>query len=147
MKRVVTYSVAPRINPRDKEAAPKYYGTAVSTGKVDLEEMAEQISKRCTVKTADVMGVIKAFEDQFRSALLNGEIVDLNGIGRFRVTLTGKGAATEEDFDPSLIKGVYVRFHPAKKLREVLGKLKYGKVPRVTEPKKDDGEGGEDLTS
>lgn len=143
MKRVVTYSVAPRPNPREKDEAPKYYGTAVSTGKVDLEEMAEQISKRCTVKVADVMGVIKAFEDQFRNALLNGEIVDLDGIGRFRVTLTGKGALTEEDYDPSMIEGVYVRFHPAKKLREVLAKVKFGKVPRVTEPKKDDEEGGE----
>ena len=26
MARNVTYSVAPRINPRDKETAPKYYG-------------------------------------------------------------------------------------------------------------------------
>lgn len=147
MKRVVTYSVAPRQNPRDKEAAPKYYGTAVSTGKVELEEMAEQISKRCTVKVADVLGVIKAFEDQFRNALLNGEIVDLNGIGRFRVTLTGSGAVTEEDYDPSMIKGVYIRFHPAKKMREVLGKLKFGKVARVTEPKKKEEEGGEDLTA
>ena len=26
MAKNVTYSVAPRINPRDKDAAPKYYG-------------------------------------------------------------------------------------------------------------------------
>ncbi len=140
MKRCVSYSVSPRINPRDKDAAPKYYGTAVSSGKLEIEDIAEMIAQRCTVKVADVIGVIKAFEQQFRAALINGEIIDLHGIGRFRVTLTGKGAATEEDFDDSLIKGIYVRFLPSKKLRDTLGKVKYRKVPRVTEPKTEEGD-------
>ena len=34
MARNVTYSVAPRINPRDKEAAPKYYGRVQAVAKV-----------------------------------------------------------------------------------------------------------------
>ena len=35
MARNVTYSVSPRINPRDKEAAPKFYGHVQASGDID----------------------------------------------------------------------------------------------------------------
>ena len=40
MARSVTYSVVPRINPRDKEAAPKFYAQAQARGDVNIREMA-----------------------------------------------------------------------------------------------------------
>lgn len=137
MKRVVTYSVAPRRNPQEKDTPPKFYGVAVSNGKLELEDLAEEISQRCTVKIADVVGVIKAFSIQFRKALLAGEIVSLDHIGNFRVTCSGKGSLTEEDFKESMIETCHVRFHPCKVLRDTLAKVKYSKrkayLPAVEE--------------
>ena len=40
MARSVTYSVVPRINPRDKEAAPKFYAQAQARGDVNIREIA-----------------------------------------------------------------------------------------------------------
>ena len=43
MARSVTYSVVPRINPREKDEAPKYYAQAQARGDVSIREMAERI--------------------------------------------------------------------------------------------------------
>ena len=117
MKRIVNYSVSPRVNPRDREAAPKFYGQIVSNQSVSIEELAEVIAARCTVKLADVVGVV------------NSEIVELDRIGRFRVTVSGKGAETEEDFSTEHIRGVNVRYAPAKYIKEVLAKANFAKKP------------------
>ena len=45
MARTVTYSVSPRINPRDKDASPKFYGHVQANGDVNLREMAERIQQ------------------------------------------------------------------------------------------------------
>ena len=63
MARNVTYSVSPRINPRDKEAAPKYYGHVQASGDIDLREMSERIQATCTVHKSDVFAVLVALED------------------------------------------------------------------------------------
>ena len=72
MARNVTYSVSPRINPRDKEAAPKYYGHVQANGEVNVREMAERIQMNCTVTKADVYAVLVALEDVIIDALKSG---------------------------------------------------------------------------
>ena len=71
MARNVTYSVSPRINPRDKEAAPKYYGQVQASGDVNIREMATRIQASCTVTKADVYAVLVALEDVISIMLLN----------------------------------------------------------------------------
>ena len=43
MARSVTYSISPRINPRDKEAAPKFYAQAQARGDVNIREMLKKL--------------------------------------------------------------------------------------------------------
>ena len=62
MARNVTYSVSPRINPRDKEAAPKFYGHVQASGDINLREMSERIQQTCTVHKSDVYAVLVALE-------------------------------------------------------------------------------------
>ena len=40
MARTVTYSVVPRINPREKNDPPNYYAQAQARGSVSIREMA-----------------------------------------------------------------------------------------------------------
>ena len=60
MARSVTYSVVPRINPREKDEAPKYYAQAQARGDVNIREMSERIQAACTVNKADVYAVLVA---------------------------------------------------------------------------------------
>ena len=150
MARNVTYSVAPRINPRDKEAAPKFYARAQASGDVSVREMAERIQASCTVTKADVQAVLVALEDVIIDALKGGEIVRLGDLGTFQIGLSGKGSETEEDFSVSLIKKARINFRPGVALAGILTSLTYSKVePRASKnsDKEEEEEGGEDLTN
>ena len=91
MGRSVTYSVSPRINPRDKDASPKYYGQVQASGDVSIREMATRIQSTCTVTKADVYAVLVALEDVIMEALQSGEIVRLGDLGTFQIGISGKG--------------------------------------------------------
>ena len=142
MARSVTYSVVPRINPRDKEAAPKFYAQAQARGDVNIREMATRIQGSCTVTKADVYAVLVALEDVIVEALQNGEIVRLGELGTFQVSLSGKGAVTSEEYDASLIKKARINFRPGLTLAGMLDSLSFSKVA-IKYPKETDEEEGE----
>ena len=142
MARSVTYSVVPRVNPRDKEAAPKFYAQAQARGDVNIREMATRIQGSCTVTKADVYAVLVALEDVIMEALQNGEIVRLGELGTFQVSLSGKGAVTSEDYDTSLIKKARINFRPGLSLAGMLDTLSFSKVA-IKYQKETDEEGGE----
>ena len=150
MARNVTYSVAPRINPRDKEAAPKFYGRVQANGDVSIREMSERIQQSCTVHKADVQAVLLALEDCITDALKGGEIVRLGDLGTLQISISSKGAVTEEEYDVSLIKKARINFRPGLALAGILTGLTYKKVAIKTAKKEENEEeesGGEDLTA
>ena len=151
MARNVTYSVSPRINPRDKEAAPKYYGHVQASGDIDIREMSERIQATCTVHKSDVFAVLVALEDVITEALKSGEIVRLGDLGSLQIGISSKGAVTEEDFSDALIHKARINFRPGSAIVGVLSNLSFAKVkPRYTKEDKENSEeetGGEDLTA
>ena len=129
MARTVTYSVVPRINPREKNDPPKFYAQAQARGDVNVREMAERIQATCTVHKTDVYAVLVALEDVVKEAIQNGEIVRLGELCTLQVSLSGKGTLTEEEYDDSLIKKAKINFRPGTILADALESLKYSKVP------------------
>ena len=136
MARSVTYSVVPRINPREKDEAPKYYAQAQARGDMNIREMSERIQAACTVNKADVYAVLVALEDVIAESLQNGEIVRLGELCTLQVSLSGKGALTEEDYDVSLIKKLRINFRPGSALVGILSNLTFAKV-KVKSSKED----------
>ena len=144
MARNVTYSVSPRINPRDKEAAPKYYGHVQASGDINIREMSERIQQTCTVHKSDVYAVLVALEDVITDALRGGEIVRLGDLGTLQIGISSKGAVTEEDYSDSLIKKTRINFRPGSAIVGVLDNLTFAKVkPRYSKADKEAEEGGE----
>ena len=128
MSRNVTYSVVPRINPREKNDPPKYYAQAQASGDVNIREMSERIQQTCTVTKADVYAVLVSMEDVIIDALKSGEIVRLGDLGTFQIGISSKGAVTEEDYDESLIKKAHINFRPGIALSNILTSLSFKKV-------------------
>ena len=137
MARSVTYSVVPRINPREKNDPPKYYAQAQARGDVNIREMADRIQATCTVTKADVYAVLVSLEDVVKDAIQNGEIVRLGDLCTLQVSLSGKGTLTVEDYNDSFIKKAKIIFRPGTILAGALETLKYSKVaikyPKETE--------------
>ena len=133
MARTVTYTVVPKINPRDRETDPKYYGNVKSSGDINIREMAERIQGSCTVTKADVYAVLVALEDVISESIQKGEIVRLMDIGTLRVGISTKGALKEEDFNEALIKKARILVRPGSVLQNALSNINFTKVKRVVE--------------
>ena len=140
MARTVTYSVVPRLNPRDKDASPKYYAQAQASGDVSIREMSERIQQSCTVHKADVHAVLVALEDTMIDALKGGEIVRLGDLGTFQIGVSGKGALTEEDYTPTLIQKARINFRPGIALSGILTTLSFSKVAKKAVKKSEEEE-------
>ena len=146
MARSVTYSVVPRRNPSEKGTPPKYYAQAQARGDVSLRDMAERIQTSCTVHKSDVYAVLVALEDVVAEAIQNGEIVRLGDLCTLQVSLSGKGALSEEEYTTDLIQRAKIIFRPGTVLANALASLSYSKV-RVKYTKEDaSGEGEEDTS-
>ena len=130
MAKNVTYSVVPRIDPRQKTDPPKYYAQAQASGDVSIREMSERIQQTCTVTKADVYAVLVAMEDVIIDALKSGEIVRLGDLGTLQIGLSGKGTLTEEEYDSSLIKKARINFRPGIALSSMLSALTFARVPK-----------------
>ena len=143
MARNVTYSVSPRINPRERDEAPKFYGHVQANGDVSIREMAERIQSSCTVHKSDVYAVLVALEDVIAEALQNGEIVRLGELCTLQVSLSGKGALSEEDYTTSLIKKKRINFRPGRVLANAISSLNFTKV-EIKYPKEEEEELPED---
>ena len=148
MSRSVIYSVIPKVNPRNREAEPKYYASAKARGDINIREMAERIQQTCTVTKADVFAVLVALEDVIVDALRNGEIVRLMDIGAFQILLRTTGAVTEEDFTVENIKRARINFRPGSALANAITGLTFTKVARTpTEEETGEEETGEEETT
>ena len=145
MARNVTYSVSPRINPRDKDASPKYYGHVQASGDINIREMSERIQATCTVHKSDVFAVLVALEDVITEALQNGEIVRLGDLGTLQIGISSKGALTEEDYTADLIKRAKINFRPGRVLANALASLTFSKVAvKYAKEAEEEEEGGEE---
>ena len=146
MARSVTYSVVPRRNPNEKNTPPKYYAQAQARGDVSLRAMSERIQATSTVHKTDVYAVLVALEDVIADALQNGEIVRLGDLCTLQVSLSGKGAVTEEDHNATLIERAKINFRPGKVLASALETLTFSKVTikYVKETEEEDNSGFEE---
>lgn len=127
---MIFYRIISRKNPTTK--AVKYYAQAKSTSAVTLDQIAENISRECTVHAADTKAVLIALEEQIISALQNGNSVRLGNLGSFRLTINGKGAESKELYSTDLIRGVSVRFLRSTNMRSQFllqnSKVKFGNI-------------------
>lgn len=140
----INYSVTPRINPREKDEAPKYYGKVQTSGTVSFDTLAEDIAYATTLTDGDVLNVLRALVKQIKKHLAEGKIVSLDALGTFQFQLSGKGALTEEDYNTSLIEKVRIQYRPGRLVREVqnLTNLKFKKVsPLKSKSATEEGDG------
>ena len=72
--------------------ANKWYGRAVSMGRVKTADLAEEISHSTTVTRADIMAVLIELTQVMKKHLQNSMTVELDGLGDFRVGLKTKVA-------------------------------------------------------
>jgi predicted histone-like DNA-binding protein len=122
----ITYAVKKVRNPKNPDV-DYFHGQAIKTGELTLEKLAKRINNSTTVTQTDCRAVLLSMKDHIAEALTEGQVVVLDDLGRFQVTLQGKcyNAETlaDEEFLPSAyIKGHKIVFRPDARLKEEVRK-------------------------
>ena len=122
------YNVVARKNPRDPDAASKYYPSFVTSGRVTLRQLAEQIANISTVSTIDTLAVLEALLKVLPEHLVNGEIVQLGDFGSFQLRIKSTGSETPEEVNASNIINVLPLFRPSKAFKQALRNTEFRKA-------------------
>lgn len=122
---MITYAVKKTKNPNGVEGTSYYHAKAIKTGDYSFEDLAEDINNSTTITQADAMAVLRSMKPFITRALLAGQVVVLNDLGRLQVGIQGKCYSAEdmaaEDFTPaSKIKGHRILFRPEVKLKSAI---------------------------
>ena len=120
----ITYAVKKVSNPKYPEV-DYFHGQAIKTGELNFEKLAKRINNSTTVTQSDCYAVLKSMKDHIIEALTEGQVVVLDDLGRFQVSLQGKCYNAEtmasEEFSPSsYIKGHRIVFRPEPKLKKAV---------------------------
>lgn len=116
----IHYRVSKRKNNMSPNGETQYIMQAIHNGEVDLEYLAKEISKECTLSRTDVKAVLYALSDKVQYYLEDGKIVNLNDLGRFKIGFQGKAQAQPEQLKVKDIKKFYINFQPATPLKHWL---------------------------
>ena len=123
---MINYRVSKCKNPKYPDTL-YYSGKAVKTGEYSFEDLAEDINNATTVTKADAKAVLASIKPFVLKALLSGQVVVLEDLGRLQITLQGK-CYTQEDmndkeFSPSaMIKSHRIVFRPEASLKKDIAK-------------------------
>lgn len=115
---MINFDVIQRRNPKD--GTVKFYSQVYTSEYMTLDDIAENISRECTVTVHDIKAVLSALEEQIIIALQAGRSVRFGDLGSFHVTLKSKGTDTKEEFTTANIERVMVRFIKSSKMRSDL---------------------------
>lgn len=113
----IRYYVRQRMNPQKPLEPGKWYGTKIQGSTLTEKEIAEEISKTCTVKPADIRGALVAIEEVIVEKVLAGFSVNCGDFGTFRAILNGEGAPDAASWNPSYLKRVKLNFRASKALK------------------------------
>lgn len=98
---------------------------------VRIDTLCEEISDMSSFSPSDVKGMLEALKGRIAFHLKYGDIVELEGLGTFNVSLKCPPYNTEKQIPPHLVKFNKVVFRCANDLKK---ELKYMKVERANEP-------------
>lgn len=89
---MINYVKVPHVNLQDRDLPDKTYALSQSRGKMNVDELADHMSKHNTPFSKGVIkGILEDFINCTRELITDGWIVDLGGMGTFNVVLKSKG--------------------------------------------------------
>lgn len=119
------YSVTKRQNPLDRQADSKYYASAEYGEEIDVNALAKEISKSCTLTPADIVAAIQSFLDKMPQYLKSSNRIRLNKFGIFKLSFSSIGHEKAEDVSSNDIKNLRVLFTPSAELKKELSDVSY----------------------
>ena len=129
------YVVRPKVDKSKKEEKMLYYGVPVTSGQVDIDDLAAEICVRCSLTSADVLSAVSALSEVMQDHLRVGNTVYLKGIGLFSISASSPGCEDPKDVTPAKVKAQRVCFKADNIMRSILERMKYKFCERAKKKK------------
>ncbi len=104
------YRVCHYNNPADRESKKKFYPAPCYSGTLTTEQFAKRLSHSTTMTEADAKAFLVECANIFEDALINGEKIQLEGIGIFKETFGGIGQEKASDVTADAIRNLRTAF-------------------------------------
>ena len=119
----INYAIKKVKNPNGIEGTQYFHGQAIKTGELTMDKLARRINNSTTVTQGDCYAVLKSMKEHIIEALTEGQVVVLDDLGRFQITIQGKCYSQDmmaaSDFSPSaMIRGHKIVFRPDAALKK-----------------------------
>lgn len=124
----IQFKMVPKKNNLVQPSEIKYFPCAVSNGVATLEDLAELIASRCSLKVPDSYAAVVAFSQVIAEMLEEGKLVKIDYLGTFGITLSGTGTDEPEKLNKNSIKKANLIFKPSAYLKKRLKKLQYQRI-------------------
>lgn len=103
-----------RQNNQHLESSGKYYAKIVQNDVIDTERLVQELSEHAGLSEGTVHAVLRDLATLLRQHLQNGDVVDIEHIGRFKLKVESEAMDSLEEFDSRKhIKGYRCLFSPA----------------------------------
>ena len=150
----VPFKKIQRKDPRKADEAGKYYPQLVTLGNcATLDTIAYAMKEKSSLTLGDIKSVITNFVEAMRTALYNGQSVNVRDFGVFSLSARTQGTEKQEDCTVKNIMAVKINFRASSSVRPNLTSTRAGErlefidIKAALEGKEpgkgDDGEGGE----
>lgn len=124
------YVVRQKVDKSGEEEKIRYHGVPVSSGQIGVDELAKDISGRCSLHESDVHAAVIALGDVMQAYLMKGNTVNLKNIGLFSISAGSEGFETPDECTPSKVTAQRVCFKADKEMRSALPLVKYQRTHR-----------------
>ena len=96
------------------ESHGRYFPRIIHTGEVSTKEMFANISNNQSIKPSDLSAALAAIVDSFYFYLKDGKVLNIEGIGKFKLEVMAEGVDDPKDFDQRKhVKRYVCRFNPS----------------------------------
>ena len=114
--------------PKEKQQKVRYHARTVVDRTFSNKDIANEISKRCTINKAEAMAVMDEMADIFLQKLSEGHAIKLEGIGTFHISAKSPSVRTKKEIRAESILCGGVVYRAEKKLLRKLSTTKFQKV-------------------
>lgn len=93
----------------------KWTAKAIHCSTVDTAAIVQDIERQCCLKRSDILACLCELAEQLIHHLHRGDIIELDGIGRFKLEIDSTPAIDQHAFTLHNIIGVHCIFTPIKR--------------------------------
>lgn len=121
------YKLVQKINPKDKDAAKKWYAIPIGDKPQDVKAMTRAATANTSTAPIEMEASFSLLGSYAKEQLLQGHIVKVGELGTLRVTFKSKGVVDITEFNPgTMIVEPRILFTPSKVFREeLINELKF----------------------